>query len=63
LVNTYIYFTGGIEINLSFVTLTVFDLICSIIAIILFSIFFSSAIKDAIELAKIDPPKHKAWKE
>lgn len=63
LVNTYIYFTGGIVIDLSFVSLTIFDLICSIIAIILFSIFFGNAIKDTIELAKIDPPKHKTWKE
>jgi phosphatidylglycerophosphate synthase len=63
LVNTYIYFTGGIVIDLSFASLTIFDLICSIIAVILFSIFIGNAIRDTIELAKIDPPKHKTLKE
>lgn len=64
LVNTYIFFTsGGISINLSFATLTVFDVICSLIALLLFSIFFSNAIKDTFELAKLDPPKHHTWKE
>ncbi len=59
LVNTYTYFAGDSTIDLSFISLTVFDLICSIIAIALFIFFFSNAIKDTIELAKIDPPKHK----
>jgi phosphatidylglycerophosphate synthase len=59
LLNTYTFFAGDFTIDLSFVSLTVFDLACSIIAVILFSLFFSNAIRDAIELAKIDPPKHK----
>ena len=59
LVNTYIFFAGGgISIDLSFVTLTVFDVICSVIALILISIFFTNSIKDTITLAKLDPPKH-----
>jgi archaetidylinositol phosphate synthase len=59
LVNAYVFFTGGgVFINLSFVTLTVFDVVCCVIALILFSIFFTNSIKDTIELAKIDPPKH-----
>jgi archaetidylinositol phosphate synthase len=59
LVNTYIFFSGGgVSIDLSFVTLTIFDVICSVIALILISIFFANSIKDTIELAKLDPPKH-----
>lgn len=59
IVNTYIFFAGNLTINLRFVSLTIFELICSVIAAALFIIFISNAIKDAIELAKIDPPKHK----
>jgi len=59
LVNTYSFFAGKFTIDLPFVSLTVFDLVCSIIAIALFLLFFSNAIRETNELAKIDPPKHK----
>jgi phosphatidylglycerophosphate synthase len=60
LVNIFIFFTGGgYSIDLSFISLTIFDVICSIIALILISIFFTNSIKDTIELAKLDPPRHK----
>jgi phosphatidylglycerophosphate synthase len=63
LVNTYIFFTGHVTYDLFSINLSVFDVVCILISIILFSLFFSNAIKDTIELAKIDPPKHKKWKE
>jgi phosphatidylglycerophosphate synthase len=59
LMNTFTFFAGEFTIDLTFVSLTVFDLVCSIIAIALFVFFFSNAISDARKLAKIDPPKHK----
>lgn len=57
--NTYVFFAGNPTVELPFISLSVFDLGCSIIALLLFIIFLTSAIKGTIELAKIDPPRHK----
>ena len=59
IINTYIFFAGNTIFDLSCISLSAFDMICSIIALALFIIFLTGAIKDTIELAKIDPPRHK----
>ena len=56
-INTYIFFAGNTIFNLFNISLSIFEIVCLVIAIALFSIFLSTSIKDGIELYKIDPPK------
>jgi phosphatidylglycerophosphate synthase len=56
-INTYIFFAGNTIFNLFNISLSIFEIVCLIISIALFSIFLSTSIKNGIELYKIDPPK------
>lgn len=55
--NTITFFGGNPAFDFGFVTLTIYEIFCLVVSIILFSMFLISSIKDGAYLAKIDPVK------
>ncbi len=53
-VNTMLYFYGNPAIDLWLFSITIADLICAVIAIVLFAIFVGSTVQTARELSHVD---------
>jgi len=58
IVNTVVYFWGNPLIKLFVVSLTIFDLVVAVIAILLFAIYVISMLSQARQLANVDEGHH-----